>query len=48
MIASPYINTYIIWIYDAIISYLALAKYAEKYEAITPYLLNFSIFYREL
>ena len=24
MIASPYINTYIIWVYDAIISYLYL------------------------
>lgn len=37
MIASPYINTYIIWLYDDIISYFALAKYTKKYGAITPY-----------
>ena len=48
MIASPYINAYIIWLYDAIISYFALAKYIKKYGAITPYMLNFSLFYREL
>lgn len=48
MIASPYINLYIIWIYAAIISYFALAKYIKKYGAITPYMLNFSLFYREL
>ena len=29
MIASPYINAYIIWVYDAIISYFALAKYTK-------------------
>ena len=46
MIASPYINLYIIWLYDAIISYFALAKYIKKYGAITPYMLNFSLFYR--
>ena len=48
MIASPYINLYIIWVYDAIISYFALAKCIKKYGAITPYMLNFSLFYREL
>ena len=48
MIASPYINLYIIWVYDAIIFYFALAKYIKKYGAITPYMLNFSLFYREL
>ena len=48
MIALPYINTYIIWFYDASISYFALAKYTKKYGAITPYMLNFSLFYRDL
>ena len=48
MIASPYIKSYIIWVYDAIISYFALAKYTKKYGAITPYMLNFPLFYREL
>ena len=48
MIASPYIYTHIIWVYDAIISYFALAKYTKKYGAIAPYMLNFSLFYREL
>ena len=48
MIASPYINLYIIWVYDAIISYFALAKCIKKYGAITPYMLNFYLFYREL
>lgn len=47
MIALPYINTYIIWFYDASISYFALAKYTKKYGAITPYMLNFSLFYRD-
>ena len=36
MIASPYINTYIIWVYDAIISYFALAKSTINYGVITP------------
>lgn len=44
MIASPYINAYIIWIYDVIISYFALAKYIKKYGAIAPYMLNFPYF----
>ena len=48
MIESPYINTYIIWVYDAIISYFALAKYTKKYGTIIPYMLNFYLFYREL
>lgn len=48
MIASPYINAYIIWVYDAIISYFVLAKYIKKYGAITPYMLIFPLFYREL
>lgn len=46
MIALPYIKSYIIWVYDAIISYFALAKYIKKYGAITPYMLNFSLFYK--
>ena len=48
MIALPYIKSYIIWVYDAIISYFALAKYIKKYGAITPYMLNFSLFYKGL
>ena len=48
MIALPYIKSYIIWVYDAIISYFALAKYIKKYGAITPYMLNFPLFCREL
>lgn len=46
MIASPYINAYIVWVYDAIISYFVLAKYIKKYGAITPYMLIFPLFYR--
>lgn len=46
MIALPYIKSYIIWVYDAIISYFALAKYIKKYGVIAPYMLNFSLFYR--
>ena len=48
MIAPPYINTYIIWFYDIIISYYALAKYIKKYGVITPYILNFFLFYKDL
>lgn len=48
MIALPYINTYIIWFYDIIISYFALAKYIKKYGVITPYMLNFFLFYKDL
>ena len=37
MIASPYISAYIIWVYDAIISYFVLAKYIKKYGRTLPY-----------
>lgn len=46
MIALQYTILYNIGLYDAIISYFALAKYIKKYGAITPYMLNFSLFYR--
>lgn len=48
MIASSYINAYIIWVYDAIISYFVLAKCNKKYRAITPYILIITLFYKGL
>ena len=48
MIASPYINTYIIQVYDAITSYFALAKCNKKYGAFTPYILIITLFYKGL
>ena len=36
MIALLHINTYIIWLYDAIISYFALAKLIINYGAYHP------------
>lgn len=36
MIALLYINAYIIWLYDAIISYFVLAKSTINYGVITP------------
>ena len=44
MITLPYTILYNIGLYDAIISYFALAKYIKKYGTITPYMLNFPCF----